>query len=118
MDDLVKRRGLLLWGLYAVPFTMYTDEYRATSHHETRIIKYTLMTPRLLPILSPGKEPLYKDAVSHIFIDQCDNDDLKLNNTKTKEMCIDFRTHNTTITPIIIKGQPIEQVTTYKYLGP
>ncbi|ELU15613.1 hypothetical protein CAPTEDRAFT_70846, partial [Capitella teleta] len=49
-------------------------------------------------------------------IDQCD-DDLKLNITKTKEMCIDFRTHKIIITPIIIKGQPIEQVTTYKYLG-
>ncbi|ELT93714.1 hypothetical protein CAPTEDRAFT_110058 [Capitella teleta] len=36
---------------------------------------------------------------------------------ETKEVCIDFRTHNTIITPIIIKGQPIEQVTTYKYLG-
>ncbi|ELT89995.1 hypothetical protein CAPTEDRAFT_100437, partial [Capitella teleta] len=44
-------------------------------------------------------------------IDQCDNNDLKLNSTKTKDMCIDFRTHNTIITPITIKGQPIEQVT-------
>ena len=40
-----------------------------------------------------------------------------LNVSKTKEMCIDFRRNINVISPIIINGEPVEQVDSFKYLG-
>ena len=42
---------------------------------------------------------------------------LHLNVSKTKEMCIDFRRNRTVISPIVINGEPVEQVHSFKYLG-
>ncbi|KAK2182508.1 hypothetical protein NP493_352g03041 [Ridgeia piscesae] len=42
---------------------------------------------------------------------------LHLNVSKTKEMCIDFRRNRTVISPIVINGEPVEQVDSFKYLG-
>ena len=32
-------------------------------------------------------------------------------------MCIDFRRNRTVISPIVINGEPVEQVDSFKYLG-
>ena len=42
---------------------------------------------------------------------------MHLNVSKTKEMCIDFRCNRTVISPIIINGELVEQVDSFKYLG-
>ena len=42
---------------------------------------------------------------------------LHLNVSKTKEMCIDFCRNRTVISPIVINGEPVEQVDSFKYLG-
>ena len=42
---------------------------------------------------------------------------LHLNVSKTKEICIDFRRNRTVISPIVINGEPVEQVDSFKYLG-
>ena len=42
---------------------------------------------------------------------------LHLNVSKTKEMCIDFRRNRTVISPIVINGEPVEQVDSFKYIG-
>ncbi|XP_070212611.1 uncharacterized protein [Littorina saxatilis] len=46
-----------------------------------------------------------------------DDNFLELNVTKTKELIMDFRRTKSAVDPIIIKGEPVEMVDTYKYLG-
>ena len=47
----------------------------------------------------------------------CDKNYLRLNVSKTKEMCIDFRKNQRCPKPVYIKGEAVEKVDTYKYLG-
>jgi len=56
--------------------------------------------------------PLVED-----FVTWCDDSYLKLNTTKTKDMIIDFRTRTVDHVTTIIKGQTVEQVESFKYLG-
>ena len=54
----------------------------------------------------------YQSYLSSVvrFSSWCSNNFLHLNVSKTKEMCIDFRRNRTVITPIVINGEPVEQV--------
>ena len=51
------------------------------------------------------------------FVNWCDKHYLYLNVSKTKEMCIDFRKKQRCPKPVYIKGEAVERVDTYKYLG-
>ena len=58
------------------------------------------------------------DAEVNAFVDWCDSHHLDLNVSKTKEMVIDYRRKNKTdAPPCVIKGQTVERVGVYKYLG-
>ena len=58
----------------------------------------------------------YRQAVEDL-IEWCDKTYLELNVTKTKEVVINFRKAKVNMDPIVIRGQPVEIVTNYKYLG-
>ena len=47
----------------------------------------------------------------------CDKNYLYLNVSTTKEMCIDFRKSQRCPKPVYLKGEAVERVETYKYLG-
>ncbi|KAI4904704.1 hypothetical protein NFI96_006255 [Prochilodus magdalenae] len=51
------------------------------------------------------------------FVEWCNTDHLKLNITKTKEMCIDFRMSRPSQQPSPSVGVDVEVVRSYKYLG-
>ena len=55
--------------------------------------------------------------VSENFVNWCDKNYLYLNVSKTKEICIDFRKNQRCPKPVYIKGEAVERVDTYKYLG-
>ena len=55
--------------------------------------------------------------VTDDFVRWCEDSHLQLNESKTKDMAIDFRKNANTPELITIKGQAIEQVKSYKYLG-
>ena len=61
----------------------------------------------------------YQSYLSSVvrFSSWCSNNFLHLNVSKTNEMCIDFRRNGTVISPIVINGEPVEQVDSFKYLG-
>ncbi|KAI4883500.1 hypothetical protein NFI96_024962 [Prochilodus magdalenae] len=63
-----------------------------------------------------GQEREYRSLVED-FVEWCTTNHLKLNITKTKEMCIDFRRFRPSQQPISIKGVDVEVVRSYKYLG-
>ena len=51
------------------------------------------------------------------FVSWCDQNYLELNVGKTKEMIIDFRKVKPVHDSIIIKGENVEKVERYRYLG-
>ncbi|KAK2188030.1 hypothetical protein NP493_146g01035 [Ridgeia piscesae] len=61
----------------------------------------------------------YQSYLSSVvrFSSWCSTNFLHLNVSKTKEMCIDFCRNRTVISPIVIYGEPVEQVDSFKYLG-
>ncbi|KAI4903986.1 hypothetical protein NFI96_007177 [Prochilodus magdalenae] len=63
-----------------------------------------------------GQEREYRSLVED-FVEWCTTNHLKLNITKTKEMCIDFRRSRPSQQPISIKGFDVEMVRSYKFLG-
>ena len=66
-------------------------------------------------IFFSNEEALYKQ--NETFVNWCDKRHLYLNVSKTKEMCIDFRKNQRCPKPVYIKGEAMERVGTYKYLG-
>ncbi|KAI4898935.1 hypothetical protein NFI96_007066 [Prochilodus magdalenae] len=65
-------------------------------------------------VLSPERE--YRSLVKD-FVEWCTTNHLKLNITKTKEMCIDFRRSRPSQQSISIKGVDVEMIRSYRYLG-
>ena len=51
------------------------------------------------------------------LVDWCDDNNLKLNVTKTKEMIIDFRRNKSLLEPLTIDSQEVKQVDVFKFLG-
>ena len=47
----------------------------------------------------------------------CSENDLELNGSKTKEMVFDFRKKKTPLVPLIIAGELVEEVKSFKFLG-
>ena len=66
--------------------------------------------------MRPGTDGAFARAVAQ-YAAQCDADDLSLNAKKTKELVVDFRKSADVLPPIMIKNEPIERVSEYKYLG-
>ena len=58
----------------------------------------------------------YREAVEELT-EWCDRNYLDLNVTKTKEFVINFRRAKVKLDPIVIRGQPVEIFTNFKYLG-
>ena len=63
-----------------------------------------------------GQEEEYRKLIQD-FVIWCNSNYLRLNVTKTKEMVVDFRRSRPHMEPVIINGECVEQVKTYKYLG-
>ena len=68
-----------------------------------------------------GKISNDEDALYHkqteSFVNWCDKKYLYLNVSKMKEMCIDFRKNQRRPKLAYIKGEAVERVDTYEYLG-
>ena len=66
--------------------------------------------------ISNDEDAIYHKQIEN-FVNRCDKNYLYLNVSKTKEMCIDFRKNQRCPKPVYIKGEAVEIVDTYKYLG-
>ncbi|KAJ8356646.1 hypothetical protein SKAU_G00194400 [Synaphobranchus kaupii] len=93
-------------------FTLYTDNCRS-SDPEITYIKYSDDTVIIDTSNTEGK----LQAEMDIFSDWCRKNGLDLNASKTKELVIDFRRGQQTITTLKVDSQAIERVEEYKYLG-
>ena len=96
-------------------YTLYTNDCRSVDP-STQYVRFSDDTA-MLALLSDFAS--YQSYVSSVvrFSSWCSNNFLHLNVSKTKEMCIDFRRNRTVNSPIVINGELVEQVDSFKYLG-
>ena len=93
-------------------FTLYTNDCRST-HEEQRTIKFSDDTA---VVDFTESEEIFSNSVRD-FSEWCEKNFLELNVGKTKEMVVDFKTNRTDVGALQIKGQTVERVTEYRYLG-
>ncbi|KAI4878333.1 hypothetical protein NFI96_010154 [Prochilodus magdalenae] len=100
--------------LSPVLFTLYTSDFKYNSElcHMQKFSDDTA----IVGCVRNGQEREYRSLVED-FVEWCTTNHLKLNITKTKEMCIDFRRSRSSQQPISIKGFDMEVIRSYKYLG-
>ena len=87
----------------------------ATEDQKRLIVKFADDTTAA-GLISHNDETNYRAMVSELA-EWCDNNNLLLNVTKTKEMVIDFKTNKSPIEPLAINGKEVEQVEDFKFLG-
>ncbi|KAI4902349.1 hypothetical protein NFI96_003952 [Prochilodus magdalenae] len=100
--------------LSPVLFTLYTSDFKYNSElcHMQKFSDDTA----IVGCVRNGQEREYRSLVED-FVEWCTTNHLKLNITKTKEMCIVFRRSWPSQQPISIKGVDVEVVRSYRYLG-
>ncbi len=67
-------------------------------------------------LITGGDESSYRQEVQNLS-EWCSANNLILNTTKTKELTIDFRKHNTNHQPLLINNVRVERVHSFKLLG-
>ena len=94
-------------------FILYTNMCRSV-YENRHILKFAddTVIVSLLHNNESSHGPVLQD-----FISWCDLSFLVLNTSKTKDMTIDFRAQTPNCDPTVIKGQSVECVESYKYLG-
>lgn len=95
-------------------FTLYTSDVRSSSD-SCHLIKFADDTA-LVGLIKKDDDREYLEEINH-FVGYCDKNFLELNVKKTKEMNIDFRRVKGQPREVVIKENPVEQVSSYKYLG-
>ena len=95
-------------------FTLYTSDFRS-SHADCPVIKFADDTA-LLGLIKYDDDSHYKAEVD-CFVRYCNENYLKLNIVKTKELIIDFRKNKNNADNVVINNTCVERVSTYKYLG-
>ena len=101
--------------LAPVLFSIYTNDCQ-TLFKNIPIIKYADDTSIQALISSDIDLTHYYNEIDR-FVSWCDSHYLLLNVKKTKELIFDFRKNNNTHDNIVIKGEVVERVVKYKYLG-
>ncbi|CAJ1076957.1 uncharacterized protein LOC125983400 [Xyrichtys novacula] len=95
-------------------FTLYTHDCVPT-HHNNTFVKFADDTT-VVGLISGADESAYRNEVEHLAA-WCGENNLQLNTAKTKELVIDYRRIKTDITPLIIGGDCVEQVSDFRFLG-
>ena len=85
-----------------------------SSRADRFIVKYA--DDSVIVSLHQGNEVRHGPIVQD-FIDWCDKSFLQMNNSKTKDMQIDFRKCPKVQESTVIKSQTVEFVERYRYLG-
>jgi hypothetical protein len=70
----------------------------------------------VVPLITDNDETAYREEVRDLA-GWCQNNNLSLNVTKTKEMIVDYRKRRTEHAPILINWALVEQVESFKFLG-
>lgn len=94
-------------------FILYTSMCQSTFNNRF-ILKYADDT--VIVSLLKDNDNSHGPIVDY-FVQWCEESHLQLNILKTKDMAIDFRKESRTPSATVIRGQSVELVQSYKYLG-
>ncbi|KAK0139829.1 putative RNA-directed DNA polymerase from transposon BS [Merluccius polli] len=95
-------------------YALYTHDC-SPAHPTNRIIKYADDTT-VVGLICNGDETVYRAEVRKLLSWGSDNN-LTLNVHKTKELIMDFRKIRQDHTPLLINGEQVETVNTFRFLG-
>uniref|UniRef100_A0A3B3C219 Reverse transcriptase domain-containing protein n=1 Tax=Oryzias melastigma TaxID=30732 RepID=A0A3B3C219_ORYME len=95
-------------------FTLLTHDC-AARHPSCLIVKFADDTA-VVGCINNNDESSYRQEVEHLER-WCKENNLCINNTKTKEMIVDFRRSKHPSQPLYIGGTAVEVVSSFKYLG-
>ena len=101
--------------LSPILFTMYTNDCHMNSD-VLKLLKFADDSSILALLRTSHDETIYNNYIIE-FTKWCEEHNLLLNVLKTKELIIDFRVKKEPLLPVKIKGQDVDQVQSYKYLG-
>ncbi len=94
----------------------YCVAYCVTTHSSNVIVKFVDDTT-VVGLITDDNESAYREEV-HSLKNWCHNSNLSLNISKTKELVVDFRRRTSEHSPpITIDRTPVEQVSSFKFLG-
>ncbi|XP_051791640.1 uncharacterized protein LOC127530035 [Erpetoichthys calabaricus] len=100
--------------LSPVLFSQHTLDFQYNSE-SCHVQKFADDTAIVCCIRS-GQEEEYRNLIKD-FVKWCDSNHLQLNTSKTKELVEDFRSPRPLMDTVIIRGDCVQMVQTYKYLG-
>ena len=95
-------------------YSLFTHDCMAR-HDSNTIIKFAYDTT-VVGLITDNDVIAYKEEV-RALAGWCQNNNLSLNVTKTKEMIVDYRKRRTEHIPIVIDGAVVELVESFKFLG-
>ena len=95
-------------------YTLYTHTC-TPAHRSNTIVKFADDTT-VVGLISKGDESAYRDEVVQLS-EWCGENNLLLNTAKTQELVVDFRRRKTDIPPLIINGDCVERVSSFRFLG-
>ena len=95
-------------------FTLFTNDCRS-SNESVVLVKFSDDTT-LSGLITDNNEMMYREEVERM-VSWCENNNLILNVSKTKEIVVDFRTKTSTISALTINDQEVEIVESFKFLG-
>ncbi|XP_077475191.1 battenin isoform X3 [Stigmatopora argus] len=95
-------------------FSLYTSDFKHNTDtcHLQKFSDDTAIVGRV----TDGNDLEYRGVIT-AFVDWCRQNHLYINNSKTKEMVIDFQMNPQQTTQVNIQGTDIEIVENFKYLG-
>ena len=102
-------------------YTLFTQNCSAT-HTTNMVVKFaddTTVVGLISHIIQQGNndETYYREEIQHLT-GWCSENNLLLNNSKTKEVIVDYRkSRKTEHAPLLIYGEEVERVNNTKFLG-
>jgi hypothetical protein len=103
-------------GCVLSPFLYYLFTHNCMARHDSNtIIKFADNTT-VVGLINDNNETAYREEVRDLA-GWCQNNNLSLNVTKTKEMIVDYRKRSTEHAPILIDEAVVKQVESFKFLG-
>ncbi|XP_051789625.1 uncharacterized protein LOC127529603 [Erpetoichthys calabaricus] len=100
--------------LSPVLFSQHTSDFQYNS--ESCHVQNFAVDTAIMGCIRNGLEEEYRNLIKD-FVKWCDSNHLHLNTSKTKELVVDFRRTRPLMDPVIIRGDCVQRVQTYKYLG-
>ena len=95
-------------------YSLFTSDCETTDN-STHIVKFADDTT-ICGFISGNNEAKYRAQIQ-TTVNWCKENNLLLNVSKTKELIVDFRKCKNNKDPLIINGQEVNQVSSFKFLG-